>query len=741
MNRKFLPKQVEVLKALDKYRYILYSGAVRAGKTLLLAHAGIRTCLAYPGAIGLMVSYTTPQLRDVVFKTTLQELELYQKAFNEAGIIINLAKWTNSPGNITIKFFNGSEILFRASDEETKLRGLTLDFVGMDEPVDIDESVFKQLMNRLSGGHVKNPFMLLATNPDNENHWIYKYFFKNPTKEYKVVETSTYDNILLPNYKKYIKELEENLDDDWIRRFLKGKWGTFSGQIYKEFNLDVHVTKEVDSMPFTHYIAGVDWGIRNPSAITIIGITRDKRVGVVEEWYQSGKTSDQISKVIENFYRKYNFRRVYVDRTALDLITQLEQLKIPVYKSKSNVKSGIARVKSLLKSNHLFIHPRCKNLIREMQNYRYKKDKFGNLIEEPVKQDDHSCFDRITQVLTLDGWKYFKDLKYTDKVATMNLTTKELEFQTPINIITEYHSGYIYRYDGSLPLAVTPDHKILYSTQHTMEHLYYKKLCDIIENDEGVVYIPKCSMGIKDTNNKWIVDGFLLGFYLTVGYKSILNNEKCIHLYNTNLNVIEKLRESYNSEIEHSKGNYFIMSDNYNTKDIYHLIIKDDFLFNNLPDDEIKKRYIPKEFLFTAGKEELQKCFDGMIIGNGNIDVSGRRIIYNTESKQLANDFQVLCSLLGLSSILYKASDIMYEVCVYTHKDDFYEMKLDKLRKVYYRGLVYSVTVPNGNVLVRRNGKVMFSGNCDSLRYALSTHSTLRLKPEFGYVSKSLWEF
>ena len=389
MDRKFLPKQIEVLNSIGKYRYILYSGAVRAGKTLLLAHAAIRTCIANEGAVGLMVSYTTPQLRDVVFKTTLQELALYQKAFNDAGIIINLAKWTNSPGNMTIKFFNGSELLFRASDEETKLRGLTLDFVGMDEPVDIDESVFKQLMNRISGGHVKNPFMLLATNPDNENHWIYKYFYRNPTEEYKVIETSTYDNILLPNYHKYIKELEENLDEDWIRRFLKGRWGAFSGQIFKEFNPDKHVTKEVDKMPFTHYIAGVDWGIRNPSAIAIIGVTRDKRVGVVEEWYHSGKTSTEVAKVIEAFDKKYHFRKLFVDRTALDLITQLEQLKLPVHKSKSDVKSGIGRVKSLLKSDHLFIHPRCRNLIREFQSYRYEKDRYGNLLEKPVKEDDH----------------------------------------------------------------------------------------------------------------------------------------------------------------------------------------------------------------------------------------------------------------------------------------------------------------------------------------------------------------
>ena len=390
LDRKFLPKQIEVMEAVNKYRYVLYSGAVRAGKTLLLANVAIRMCLAYPNTIGLLASYVTPQLRDVVFKTTLQELVIYQKAFNEAGINIQLYKYTASAGNMSIKFFNGSEILFRACDEESKLRGLTLDFVGLDEPVDIDEDIFKQLMNRLSGGHIPNNFMLLATNPDNENHWIYKYFFKNSSEEFKAIETSTYDNIMLPNYHKYIRNLEENLDEDWVRRFLKGKWGAFSGQIYKEFNYDKHVSTGVDNWNYTHYIMGVDWGIRNPTAMIIAGVTRDRRVGIVDEWYQSGKTSDQVSKIIEEYDKKYHFRKIYVDRTALDLITQLQTLKLPVYKGHNDVKSGIARVKSLLKSESLVIHPRCKMLLKEISNYRYKKDRHGNLLEEPVKVFDHA---------------------------------------------------------------------------------------------------------------------------------------------------------------------------------------------------------------------------------------------------------------------------------------------------------------------------------------------------------------
>jgi phage terminase large subunit len=40
----------------------------------------------------------------------------------------------------------------------------------------------------------------------------------------------------------------------------------------------------------------------------------------------------------------------------------------------------------------LFIHPRCKNLIEELEGYRYadKKGK-SNIKEEPIKLADHAC--------------------------------------------------------------------------------------------------------------------------------------------------------------------------------------------------------------------------------------------------------------------------------------------------------------------------------------------------------------
>jgi len=78
------------------------------------------------------------------------------------------------------------------------------------------------------------------------------------------IDTTTYDNILLPDYKNYIKSKEQVWDADWIRRYLNGSWGMFEGQVYKDFN-PATMVGDFKKTPVAYHIAGIDWGIRGPT--------------------------------------------------------------------------------------------------------------------------------------------------------------------------------------------------------------------------------------------------------------------------------------------------------------------------------------------------------------------------------------------------------------------------------------------------------------------------------------------
>jgi len=399
LGREFLPVQIQTMRAIKKYRYVLYSGAVRAGKTLLLAHVAIQTCIENPGCVGVLGSLTTPQLTDVVFKVFQQELEFYQKTLDKAGIPITIAQIKHSKGDMKAIFWNGSEVWFKSCEDEMKIRGMTLDFVGLDEPIDIAESVFKQFINRISGtGKLKNgnPFILLTTNPGSQSHWIYKRFFKSHNPDYFAIQTTTYDNVLLPRYEDYIGELQEE-DEDWTRRFLDGTWESFAGQIYKEFNPKKDVmdiihpeTGKLLISNFDYVTAGVDWGFRNPSVILTIGV-KGKDVFIIDEYYKKEKPTHYVVSEVAKRHEKFHYKKAYFDPSNPDLIFQAADLKIPSEKGDRDVNSGIGKIKSILKKGHLHVGRHCVNTIREFMTYQYKKDKTGeNPVEVPSNLDNHA---------------------------------------------------------------------------------------------------------------------------------------------------------------------------------------------------------------------------------------------------------------------------------------------------------------------------------------------------------------
>lgn len=396
--RKFLPRQLEVLDRCLTHEGILYSGAFRAGKTLLLVHAAIRACLENDGVEGLIGSQTHTTLKSVVLHLFEKELDLYQKAITDVHINLRLSKnILHSEGKMKAEFFNDSLVWFRACDEERKLASYTLDFFGLDEPIDMDEEIYTQLSGRLSGTrNLKNMFGLLTTNPGSELHWIYKYFYLMKLDNHIHIDTSTYDNVLLPNYDQYIKSKEALWDKDWVKRYLNGQWGMFEGQIYKDFN-PARMKGDFKDIPVDYHIAGMDWGLENPHCILDIGITKDRRLIVLREHYGKGMTTRELSKLLADWHKEVNFRKVFCDPSANDLIQQAYERGVPVAYSAGgklhsyamsgagSVGNGIAKVKSLLKQKLILYDDSCINFEKEMQAYRYKEG-----TERPIEEDDHA---------------------------------------------------------------------------------------------------------------------------------------------------------------------------------------------------------------------------------------------------------------------------------------------------------------------------------------------------------------
>ena len=192
---------------------ILLSGSVGSGKSLPCAHLVITHCLLNNGATALIGRRSMPALRDTLLKKILDHLG------NEVSYDFNQTR-----GIIT--FPNGSQILSYswADGRIEKVRSLELSCAVIEELTENDDMSFyheiKMRVGRLP--HVKESFIISATNPGGKSSPFYKYFISPGGQRRYVYYSKTTDNkFLAPGY---IDGLMASLDAKMAKRMLEGVW-------------------------------------------------------------------------------------------------------------------------------------------------------------------------------------------------------------------------------------------------------------------------------------------------------------------------------------------------------------------------------------------------------------------------------------------------------------------------------------------------------------------------------------
>lgn len=74
-----------------------------------------------------------------------------------------------------------------------------------------------------------------------------------------------------------------------------------------------------------------------------------------------------------------------------------------------------------------------------------------------------NCYTDEAKVLTADGWKYFRDVKDTDLIFSLNPQTRDVEWTSIVARQCYQYNGEVVRfYNKSLECVVTPDHNMVY---------------------------------------------------------------------------------------------------------------------------------------------------------------------------------------------------------------------------------------------------------------------------------------
>lgn len=130
-------------------------------------------------------------------------------------------------------------------------------------------------------------------------------------------------------------------------------------------------------------IYGLDFGFNNPTALIEVGI-KDKNYYLRERLYKSGLTNAALIRQMESLGIPKDCN-LYADSAEPARIKEIEEAGWRIYEAEKSVSDGIDFCqRQMFKSL-----PENDNLHKERRAYKWKEDRHGNIIDEPVKFMDH----------------------------------------------------------------------------------------------------------------------------------------------------------------------------------------------------------------------------------------------------------------------------------------------------------------------------------------------------------------
>ena len=361
----------------DTTRHLMIQGSAGSGKTIYACTKVILYALEYPNSRIGVFRQTLPSLRETSWLEIRSVLDRYNIEYKE----------NKSNGLITLT--NGSTISFTPLDDEKKIRSLNLDYVYVEQAEEISEEAFIELDLRIRNENSKKYYgqMLLVVQPSQKTHWLYRLFYqyKANDPDYAKIHFSYLDNPFLPEEQAKVYEGLKETNYEKYLTHTKGLWVTNSKQIFVN-NWNVGF----DRTYFNYYVGGIDWGWNSPACFLLAGIY-DGEVYVLGEVYKTEMTNseflEQIANLVSSFDLTFNdIESVYADSADPEKIEVFCKNGLNTYPSVKNVKAKIDTTREV----KIHIKEGCENLIRELPMYEWKKNKDGEILDEPVKKDDHS---------------------------------------------------------------------------------------------------------------------------------------------------------------------------------------------------------------------------------------------------------------------------------------------------------------------------------------------------------------
>lgn len=404
MNPAFTPKHQKYIDAALYATVSVAEGAVRAGKTI-----------DNIAAFAWMIENATPDRIHLATGSTVANAKLNIGDANGYGlefIFRGRCRWTKYKGNeaLVIKSHGRDYIVVFAgaakSDSFKKIRGNSY---GMWIATEINlhhKNTVREAFNRQLAARNRRIFWDL--NPSSPGEWIYTDYIDRFTEQfgdkYNYQHFTIHDNASITPER--IAEIESQYvkGSIWYRRDILGERCNAEGLVYPMFdNVVPTVPREYDK-----YVISMDYGILNPTAMTLYGRCNGVWYAV-KEYYHSGRET-QNQKTDEQYYADLRqlagdlpIYRVIIDPSAASFITLVVQKHdFKVWDADNAVLEGIQHTAQCLSDKTILINDCCKRMILEFGLYRWDEESPEDKV---VKEHDHAMDNLRYFVQTMGIWQ------------------------------------------------------------------------------------------------------------------------------------------------------------------------------------------------------------------------------------------------------------------------------------------------------------------------------------------------
>ncbi|ASU33149.1 PBSX family phage terminase large subunit [Mucilaginibacter xinganensis] len=363
-----IPQKASVLFSKNYYtdkHVAVNQGGTSSGKTVAILQVLFSLACQTEGLVITVVGQDIPNLKSGALRDALNifygwpELQLMVKSYNRTDRIF--------------EFYNGTIVEFKSYENAQDAKSGKRDYLFVNEANGISFDVYTELALRT---RLK---IFIDYNP-NSAFWVHDRLIGNPGIQL-IISDHRHNPFLSSQTKEKIEALQQQDPEQW-RVYARGLTGKITGLIFNNWFICEEIPAEAKLVA-----AGLDFGFTNDETGFLMVYKQNGQLWVDEVIYETGLTNTDISARL-NAAGISRHVDIIADSAEPKSIEELRRLGWKITGAKKGADSVNNSI-DILKRYPINVTRQSVNLRNELGRYKWRTDRTGRTLNEPVDSWNH----------------------------------------------------------------------------------------------------------------------------------------------------------------------------------------------------------------------------------------------------------------------------------------------------------------------------------------------------------------